>query len=875
MTEDTLNIEEIKMHNKTVSKILVAIIMTSMLIAILPALPVAATTVSSLTPGTGNVGTVVRLVGSLDTEGGAYTIWFDTNDDGTSVGETSVKTGVAPTNSLLVNTTFTVPACVGTDAGNGHKVTLQDLATAGTSDSVFTVQTKRSISVAPHDQEGDVVGITMQVTGGIATTLNNFTLTVTNPAAVATVCYNVSFNTDAVGSGSVLINYPTAFTAGASTNTTGTYTIVADRKVPGVIANAATKTFTIGVTDETSYGRFDPISVQTAGWAVNQLVNVTITNPSSAVVKSWTMQNVTTGMWSSSWTIPWNASLGTYTITVVNATGNNKAIASVQTFTVGSAALTVTYTVNPTTSAQRTNTVVANITVQYPDSTYLNTTQFSSITVSVFYNKTFVDSIALTSAAFNAPDNSWRISWKIPRNAVIGNSYKFVVAKNSITDTTGNTGPSSALGVSSSLFTVNAAVLTVKVVTQPAANYTRTQSAMAKMNITYPDSTFYTAADLGTVTVRVYQGATIVTNLTLGASAFNATTNQWAISWVSGWNQTLAANYMFTVAIGGAVDAAMNTNTAATSTNAFELLKAKLNIASVNTDKASYARGEFVRIFFDATYPDGSPVVAGSASVTLTAPDGFTTTSVAPVPTTGGRWQVTWWLSESQQTGSWNITLTANIVDDNATPINEGPTVTRRASFTVLPAAVTLQDIMDAIDDLDARLNTVEGDTSSLGSQVSTLYSAVGDLQDLVDSLQTQLNSLSATAATTTEVSAVSTAVSSLSSDLAALESSLNALKSTVATTATESDVAAVNTAVDELSADLAALETSVTNLNTAIAAAATPADVDAAVSDMSDKLSGDIGSINTLVIVAIVLALIAAAAAIAAVYIIQRKIAG
>jgi hypothetical protein len=107
MTEDTLNIEEIKMHNKTVSKILVAIIMTSMLIAILPALPVAATTISSLTPSTGNVGATVRLVGSIDTEGGAYTIWFDVDDDGTAVGDTSVKTGSAPTNSLLVNTTFT------------------------------------------------------------------------------------------------------------------------------------------------------------------------------------------------------------------------------------------------------------------------------------------------------------------------------------------------------------------------------------------------------------------------------------------------------------------------------------------------------------------------------------------------------------------------------------------------------------------------------------------------------------------------------------------------------------------------------------------------------------------------------------------------
>jgi hypothetical protein len=883
MTEDTLNIEEIKMHNKTVSKILVAIIMTSMLIAILPALPVAATTISSLTPSTGNVGATVRLVGSIDTEGGAYTIWFDVDDDGTAVGDTSVKTGSAPTNSLLVNTTFTVPACVGTDGGNGHKVTLRDLSSGGTSDATFTVQTKRSITVAAHDQEGDVVSITMVVTGGIATTLNNFTLTVTDPAGTATMNYNVSFSTNALGSGNNVTSFPTDFTTGASSNFTGTYTIVADRKLPGVIANAATKTFTIGLTDKTSYGRFETVSVKTAGWTVNKLINVTITNPSATVVKSWTMQNVTTGVWTSSWVLPWNASLGTYTITAVNATGNNKAIASTQTFTVTSAALTVVQALAPASSYQRTNTAKANFTISYPDATYLNTSQFSSITVSVYYNTTLVTTIPLTTANFNPGDNSWQVTWKIPRNASLGIGYKFSITKNSITDTTGNTGPTST--ASSSTFTITAAVLTVNIKTQPAANYTRTQAAKAVLNITYPDKTYFTNADLGSIKVGVFRGATSVANLTLAASAFNATTNRWTISWVSGYNETLAATYVFTVAVGGAKDAAVNTNTAAATTTAFELLKAKLSIASVNTDKTSYARGEFVRIYFDAAYADGSPVTTGTSAVTLTAPDGFTATTVNPVPTSAGRWQVTWWLSESQQTGSWNITLTANTVVDGATAsstANTGPATTLRNSFTVLPATATLDSILAAIEDLDDRLDDVEADTNALGSgqaslstKVTNLQTTVGDLQSDLADLQAALDSLSATTATTTEVAALSTALTGVSADVAALESSLSALSTAVDAAATESDVAAVNAAVDELSADVAALESSLSALSTAVDAAATPADVDSAVDAAVSDLSGDIGGINTLVIVAVVLALIAAIAAILAVYIIQRKIAG
>ena len=127
MTEDTLNIEEIKMHNKKVSKILVGLSLTSMLIAILPTLPVAATSISSLDPSTGNVGDTVRIIGAIDTEGGAYTVWFDVDDDGTAIGDLAAATGNAPDGEYLVNTTFTIPECVGTDAGNGHKVTLHRL----------------------------------------------------------------------------------------------------------------------------------------------------------------------------------------------------------------------------------------------------------------------------------------------------------------------------------------------------------------------------------------------------------------------------------------------------------------------------------------------------------------------------------------------------------------------------------------------------------------------------------------------------------------------------------------------------------------------------------------------------------------------------
>jgi phage shock protein A len=869
------------MHNKTISKILVAIIMTSMLIAIVPTLPVSATALTGITPVSGNVGTVVRVVGTIDTQGGSYSIYFDTDDDGNALNDGAIKTGNAPANSYAVNDTFTVPPCLGSDSGNGHLVLLRDEQTLSAQSTSFAVITKRTVTTAAHNQEGDTVAVTVTVSGGtVANTVNNYTVGITNPSGTTYIDSDFSFTSDGVGSGSVTKNFPSAtFTTGANTNLTGTYTVQANRTLPGIIAPGPSTSFTVGLTDKTSYGRFETVDVQTAGWANNQNVTITIRNPSGGIVQQWANQNLTTGMFTGTWLLAWNATMGTYTVTAVNATGNNKAVASTQTFTVGSANLAVAFTVDPAASYARTNIVNANFTIRYPDTTLYNTTHFSSIVASVYYNNTMVGTVTLTAANYNSATGTWRISWKIPRNAVLGNGYKFTIAIGSIADTNGNTGPTAAVSTTTT-FAVTPAVLAVKVTQQPAINYTRTSTSMAKINITYPDNTFFTAADLGSVLVRVYRNATNVANVTLDASNFSNITNDWAIQWASPYNALLGSGYNFTVLVNEAKDIT-TTNMgpiANVTTNNFDLLAVAVNVASIQTDDNSYSPGEYVRIFFDATYPTGTPVITGTSTVTLTAPDTFSTITVNPVHTSSGRWQVTVWLSDAQaQVGAWNVTLAKNGLNDGAG--NTGPAVARTTSFTVLPAEVTLEDIMAAIDALSDKLNAVEGDTSSVQSQVSTLYTAVNGLGNALDDLQTQLDSLSATSATTTEVAAVSSAVSSLSSDLNSLEAKLTALQAAVANAATDSDVAAVKADVAGVNADIAALETKLNTLNdtlnTAIDATATPADVDASVDSAVSDLSDTIGGVNTLVIVAVVLSLIAAAAAIAAVYIIQRKIAG
>jgi hypothetical protein len=536
------------------------LLLFSISLAVLFALPTHAVTYSKIDPVSGAVGTEVRLIGTIDTLGGAYTIWFDVDDDGTA--ETTVKTGSAPASSYEVNTTFVVPSCVGTDAGRDHKVTLEDDSSKNTHDATFTVETSREIIVPEYAQEGDVVPINMSVTGGLANTVSNFTVMVTDPAGTESKNYNVSFTTDANGFGYNITNFPTDFSTGASSNFTGTYNIVANRTLPGTITNAATASFDIGLTDASAYERLETVNVKTSGWSPKQSITVTIKDPSMENVSVWDPVTATDGTWTGTWTIPWDASMGTYTVEVVNATGEEKAVDSIQTFTVGSVALTATFKTDPASPLQRTETATAKFTIQYPDSSYYdNVTSFDSITVSVYYNTTLVDTISLSADDYGA-DNNWTVSWKIPWDAVLGSGYKFSLDASSITDDDGNTGPASDV-----------------------------------------------------------------------------------------------------------------------SSDTFELLKADLNVASINTDKSTYMQGEVVTVYFTATYQNGSPVTTGNAAINLTMANGTTTQLAATYVSANNRFEAKYTIKTGDPLGTWSALLEAQGLKDDED--NMGPDDAKTTDFTV------------------------------------------------------------------------------------------------------------------------------------------------------------------------------------------------
>jgi archaellum component FlaC len=451
-------------------------------------------------------------------------------------------------------------------------------------------------------------------------------------------------------------------------------------------------------------------------------------------------------------------------------------------------------------------------------------------------------------------------------------------------------GPS---GIISSTFTVQAADLDVQVVNQTSpSSIQRKQTVTAGINITWPDGSAFTAADLGTSYVRVYNNGTVVDTVTLVAGDYNATSNIWTISWTAPIDAPIGIGYNFTIIAGDITGTAVfgdaaNPNAGPVTNltfNNFTVTGTNLIVPAIDTIEDAYMPGEYVIVYFNATYVDGSPVTTGTSTITMTAPDGHTTITYHPVHTAAGLWQIIVWLSDAQaQIGAWDIELAAYAVDDGAG--NYGPTAARTASFTVLPANVTLSDLLWEIDLLNARLAALESNTTALAGCCSNVTDLVNTLSAAIDALEAEIDSLSSTAASQTSVNNLASTVNTLSSTVNTLQSALNSLSAS----------AASSTEVAELSAALATLETSLASLSTTAASAAELDALSAAVDELeaavdaisasaltqtdldttASDLSADIGSSNTLIIVAIVLALVAAVAAIAAVYIILKKIAG
>jgi len=295
------------------------LLITTIIASFLPQATANPTTITTITPNSGPVGTTVRVTGEIDTLNGSYQIRWD--------GE-NVKNGTCEPNTRAVNDTFVVPPSTEGD----HNVTLYDFnAQTESSPESFTVTISYYVSAEPaRIQEGSNTNITVGINGAEANKSYTLTINVSDPQPQThTAALNVSTNITGSGSNSTL--YYGNFSAGANTNYVGNYTIT----VIEVNETLTTGNFKVGLTNATEYHRFQVVGIRATDYQSNESVWVNITFAGEDVI-SIPKNASTEGVIETIWEIPGNASMGLYTVTVTNSTtpGTIKPVSDTQNFSI-------------------------------------------------------------------------------------------------------------------------------------------------------------------------------------------------------------------------------------------------------------------------------------------------------------------------------------------------------------------------------------------------------------------------------------------------------------------------------------------------------------------------------------------------------------
>ena len=249
-------------------------------------------------------------------------------------------------------------------------------------------------------------------------------------------------------------------------------------------------------------------------------------------------------------------------------------------------------------------------------------------------------------------DGDFNHTWRIPPNAIT-DVFTAVVYGTGTFDNPQQDFSSTAK------FTVTPAVLSATIVAQPNATYERTQVANVSMALRYPDGSPVVSSNPTSVPVILMRDQTTLgpANMTLVDPANGI--------WTAGVklfaNATPSEKYRFEMPATAFDDGFGNKGAAVdTYSNYFAVTNASLVITSqVNGTRIQIPFGQ-VSILSKVTYPDGSPLTAGSVNVLVS-----TGSSVTPLMSTYdpsiGEWRASYssTLFDLIRGGTWTLKVSA------------------------------------------------------------------------------------------------------------------------------------------------------------------------------------------------------------------------
>jgi len=266
------------------------------------------------------VGQPVSLLASMVTFNGSYRLYFNNK---------LIESGVSQ--GFFIDANFSIPEVPGGD----YNFILTDVAVNQNTSLPIPILTSYSVtptipSSPSQIHEGSSVVMNVTVLGGSPNTSYGAEILVLAPNSVSNYTKTVSLTTSSLGTAQVLMTYPDpSFSpSGSSTLYAGMY-IVYFNQSQGLDQRA----FNVGFTDITIYHRQDTVKINAPGYQPNQVVTVAIAY-NNAPISSQSVTATDQGVIDTTWVVPNNAALGSYTVTLSPQTNPSKLVVDVQTFAI-------------------------------------------------------------------------------------------------------------------------------------------------------------------------------------------------------------------------------------------------------------------------------------------------------------------------------------------------------------------------------------------------------------------------------------------------------------------------------------------------------------------------------------------------------------
>jgi hypothetical protein len=271
----------------------------------------------------GVVGQAVNLQGTIDTTGGEYEIWF-----GNKLVVSNSSEG------YYVNTNFSIPELSEGD----YTIILRDVKKNVNDTYPFTVLMAYYIEAlepsSPKQlQEGSDVVLNVKLTGAQSGTSYYANVTVKLPSPLSTIYSRIVelsiSSQETVATVQVTYPHDTFQPEGSLTNYTGSYKVYFNET-----QQLAEDQFFVGFTDLSAYHRGQAVAIRAIGYQPDENATISIKYEETRVtVHSETVTASSEGVINSSWTVPSDALIGDYNITITPET-TDKLISDSQLFTV-------------------------------------------------------------------------------------------------------------------------------------------------------------------------------------------------------------------------------------------------------------------------------------------------------------------------------------------------------------------------------------------------------------------------------------------------------------------------------------------------------------------------------------------------------------